>query len=195
MPTLSQLKDRIFRNTGGMYTETFHMTDLINDALSMLVDGAKLKGIQTINVVGMTGEYALPADFKSPSVLQDQTDTNGSVAPYDLVNISENKFGYAIADGNIVLKPVPTAATTLTHYYYKYATVLVNDTDVPEVDSAYHFLLSTYASAVILLIPGLQNAPGLGDRFMNQWEEGKRSFFANMARKNKTTRTREKVVW
>lgn len=194
MANLSLLKDRIFRNTGGTYTETYHMTDLINDALNMLVDGAKLKAVQSIPVVTETASYALPTNFKSPSILQDETNPNG-IVPYHLVDISENTFGYAIAEGNIILKPIPTQATTLTHYYYKYATPLEANADVPEIDAPYHFLLSTYASAVILTLPGQQGDKGLGDRMFAQWEEGKTAFFADMARKNKITRTREKVVW
>lgn len=195
MANLSQLKDRIYHNTGGLYTENFHMTDLINDALAMLIDGAKLKGLQTINVVPQTAEYTLPADFKSPGTLQDETCQNGAVVPYNLVDISENRYGYAIADGNIVLKPLPTQAATLTHYYYKYATVLVADIDIPEIDATYHYLLANYASAVILMMPGSQNSPAIADRFMVQWEKGMKSFYMDMARKNKLTRTREKVIW
>jgi hypothetical protein len=194
VPNLSQLIDRIFHNTGGTYTEKFHMTDLINDALSMLVDGAKLKGVQTIAVLSGIDAYALPTDFKSPSILQDQADPNG-VIPYNLVDISENSFGYAIADGDIILKPKPTQATTLTHYYYKYATPVVLGTDTPEIDSPYHFLLATYASAVILMLPSMQVDKGLGDRMFGQWEEGKRSFLTDMARKTKASRVREKVIW
>src|SRR5690348_5356427 len=138
MANVEQLKDRIFRATNHLYNDTFHMLDLLNDGLNMLVDGGKLRDVVTIPIVVGTNQYALPINFKAPGILQDETDPN-AVLPYELVGIGENRFGYAIEAGFIYIKPMPTQAVNLTHYYYKYATPLVEDTDIPtDIDVQYH---------------------------------------------------------
>lgn len=191
--TVADLKDRIFRATGGRYTDTFHMLDLLNDALNELVDGAKLRGKTTISVVADDNGYAKPADFKAAYLLQDETNPNG-IAVYPLVSIGENAFGYAVED-QIYLKPVPNTATTLTLYYYKYATQLSADSDTPEIDAQYHSALSDYAIWLIMLMPEMGVDKGTTDRFMQSWDRSKQSFITAMTKKNKLSRVREKVVW
>lgn len=178
-----------------MYTDKYYMTDLINDAQNQLVEIAKLRGVQTIEVVQGVDSYALPENFKAPGTLIDTTEENCNVT-YELVDITENRFGYAIENGNIVIKPIPQRNRTLTHYYYKYATQLYNPGDVPEIDPQYHDLLSTYAAGMILLLPTLQiQDKTLSDRYLNRWQEGKISFTNDMQRKNKATKGRTVNLW
>lgn len=195
MPALGELRQRVFHATSGLYTETYHMDNLLNDALNQLVEIAKLRGVQTLSLIPGTDTYALTDNFKSPGQLLDTTDQNCAI-PYELVDITENRFGYTIENGNIIIKPVPQQSKELTHYYYKYATQLVNDSDVPEIDSQYHDLLSTYASGMILLLPTLQiQDKTLSDRYLVRWQEGKLNFANDMQRKNKATRGRTVNLW
>ena len=195
MPNVAELKDRIFRATNHTYTDVFHMLALLNDALNQLTDGAKLEGSQTVSVVNGTGSYALPSTFKAPIALI-EGEISAPTRVYDLVNIDENKYGYAIFNGQLHIKPKPTDAKTLTMYFYKYATQLAADTDTPEIDSQYHDLLSTYAAGMIMLLPDMkQYDKGLADRLMARWEDGKKSFRDSMMRKGKRTSVIQKVVW
>ena len=194
MPNLSALKDRVFKLTNGLYTDTFHMTDMLNDALNMLTDGAKLEGSSSVSVISGTSEYALPATFKAPITLIEGNISAPSQV-YQLVSINEPKFGYAIFSTNLYLKPEPASDKTLTLYYYKYATQLENDEDLPEIDTQWHDLLSTYAAGMIALLLKDQMDKGLADRYLARWEEGKESFKRSIDRKQKRTSVREKVVW
>jgi hypothetical protein len=203
MSTVSQLKDRIFRATNKLYDDQDHMLDLLNDGLNNLVDAGKLKAKVTITVLVNINSYPLPVNFKSTSKLQDETDPN-AVLPYELVDISENRFGYAIESGFMYIKPMPTQAVTLTFYYYKYATPLVLDTDTPtDIDAPYHDLLATYAiSQIIPLIKRDTStryaimAANLADtRAWQMWEDGLKNFIDANTRKNKSGRVRDKVVW
>jgi hypothetical protein len=203
MANLAQIKDQVLRSVNYQYTDQFHIRDLINDAVTSLVDAGKLKKKATISVIAGTNNYALPTDFKSPGTLQDETSPN-AVLPYELVDISENRFGYAIESGYIYLKPVPSQALTLTHYYYNYPALLVADTDIPtEIDAQYHNVLGLYAIAMI--IPILKKdtstryavaAANLADtRAWQMWQDGLKSFADANTRKNKNNRVRDKVVW
>jgi hypothetical protein len=203
MATVSQLKDRIYRATNNLYNDTFHMLDLINDGYNMLVDGGKLRQVVTVPILVGINQYALPTNFKSPGLLQDETNPN-AVLPYELVGIGENRFGYAVEAGYIYIKPMPSQVTTLTHYYYKYATPLVSDTDIPtDVDVQYHNCIAEYAiSQIIPLIKSDSStryavtAQSLADqRAWQMWQDGLKRFVDANTRKNKNSRAREKVVW
>lgn len=171
------------------------MDDLLNDAQYQLFEGAKLRTSVSIPLIIGTDTYPLPDNFKSPGQLLDATDPN-NVYSYELVDISENKTGYAIEAGNIIIKPVPDQAKTLTHYYYKYPERMFNETDTPEIDAQYHDLLTQYAAAMILLLPTLQiQDKTLSDRYLKRWEEGKMTFISDMQRKNKSNRGRTVVEW
>jgi hypothetical protein len=195
MPNLAELRARVHRATSGMYTDITYMDDLLNDAQYQLFEGAKLRTAVSIPVISGTDTYALPADFKSPGQLMDATDAN-NVYVYELVDITENKTGYAIESGNIVIKPVPDQDRTLTHYYYKYPARMYDEADTPEIDAQYHDLLTHYAAGMILLLPMLQiQDKTLSDRYLKRWEEGKMTFIADMQRKNKSSRGRTVVEW
>lgn len=195
MPTLVEIRARVFRSTSGMYTDSYHMDDLINDAQHQLVEGARLRGVQSVSVLNGTDTYPLPSNFKSPGELLYQQ-TDGCITTYPLLDIASNQFGYAIENGNIIIKPSPQEDRTLTHYYYKYATTLVNDSDVPEIDPQYHDLLHFYAAAMILLLPTLNiQDKTLSDRYLKRWDEGKSSFIMDMQRKNKSSTGRTVVHW
>lgn len=191
---LNALLDRVRRHTNHVYPDTFHMIDLMNDAQNQLIEGAKLRGVQTITLVPGTSVYPIPSDFKSPGNLVDTTDE--SYVEYALVDIATNEFGYAIENGNIHIKPVPQAERTLTHYYYKYAQPMELSTDTPEIDSNYHDLLAVYAAGMILLLPQLSGQDkSLADRYLGRWEAGKQNFFQDMQRKNKATRGKVVNIW
>lgn len=194
MPTLDELRKRVHNATGGMYTDLFHMTDLINDALNQMVEGARLRGEQSLSIVMNTNTYALPADFKSPGQLLDM-DNPDSILAYELIDLSENSLGYSIKGSDIIIKPSPMESKTLTHYYYKYATPLVAGTDVPEIDAQYHDALSFYAAGMILLLPQLNQSATLADRYLSRWDSMRESFMVDMQRKNKASRGRVVNQW
>lgn len=200
---LSQIKDRVLRTLNGQFIDSFQLVDLINDGLSNLVDAGKLKASTTVSVIAGTNQYALPTNFKAPGTLQDETVVD-AILPYQLVDISENRYGYAIESGFMYIKPMPTQNITLNHYYYKYATPLVNDTDIPsDIDDQYHSLLALYAIAMI--VPTLKHDTSTRYAISAQnmyetrqwqiWQDGLQGFVRANARKNRNSRVTEKVVW
>lgn len=192
MATVSQLLDRVIKSTN--YNDRFYIIDLFNDALSELVDAAKMEASQEYNVTPSVTEYTLPINFKAPmSLMEGAIDAPNEV--YPLVNIDEYKFGYAIYSTKFHLKPEVTENKTLILYYYKYATALVEDDDTPEIDSNWHQLLANYAIGQIHLMPDSKVDKGTVDRIMTTWVQGKQSFIESQQRKRRRSSVREKVVW
>lgn len=193
MSTVGDLKDKIFRSTGHKFTDQVFMLQLLNDAQTDLADEAKLQNKATITTIINQDTYSLPTDFKSPRTLLDEVSVSDFHQEYGLIDITENGFGYSLFNGNLIIKPIPQNVINLSLYYYIYPPDLVNDTDVPVIDQHYHNLLATYAIMMILLSIGA--TPGLIDRYEAQWTDGKRQFIAEMEKKRKQTKVREKIVW
>jgi hypothetical protein len=93
--------------TNDQYHDTFHMRDLINSALTMLSNEARIEGVQSYSVASGTANYTLPERYKSPRALVDGSIDNPAQI-FDLVTIDDVSFGYAIWAGEIILKPNPT---------------------------------------------------------------------------------------
>jgi hypothetical protein len=200
---LGQIKDRVLRSINYEYTDTFHLVDLINEGLNILVDSGKLKDKVTLSVLPQVNMYPLPNNFRAPGILQDETVVD-AIIPYELVDISENRYGYAIESGNMYIKPMPTQAVTLTHYYYKFANPLVNDEDIPtDIDTQYHSSIALYAISMIL--PTLNTdtttryavtAATMADqRAWQNWTTALNNFIEANTKKSRNSRVREKVVW
>lgn len=192
MATVAQLLDRVIKSTN--YNDQYYIIDLLNDALSELVDAAKMETSQEYSVTTGVSEYTLPTNFKAPVSLMEGT-IDAPSAVYPLVNIDEYKFGYAIYDTKFYLKPEVTENKTLTLYYYKYAAALSESTETPEIDSNWHQLLANYAIGQIYLMPESKVDKGTVDRMMATWTQGKQSFVESQQRKRRRSSVREKVVW
>jgi hypothetical protein len=191
---VAQLLDRVYRYTNWKYTDRFGILDMFNDAQSQITDDAKIEAESQITLVVDQENYPLPVNFKAPISLIDGTIANPKTI-YPLMNISENHFGYSIYNGQILIKPAPSEVKTINFYYYKTPKELVNDIDVPEFDSLYHYLLASYAIYLIGLMPDMGIAQGMVDRSKAEWAEGTQMFLQSMSRKNKRQRVNEKVVW
>jgi hypothetical protein len=191
---VSKLLDRVYRATQFKFTDRFGILDMFNDAQSQLTDDAKIEASSTVTLVVDQENYDLPEDFKAPISLIDGTIANPDTI-YPLVNINENQFGYSIYNNEILLKPAPSESKTINFYYYKIPTELVDDTDEPEFDPLYHYLLASYATYMIGLMPEMGIAQGMVDRAKAEWIEGSKNFVQSIARKTKRSRVNEKVVW
>lgn len=191
---VGKLLDRVYRSTNHKYTDRFGIVDMFNDGMSQITDDAKIEAESPVTLVINQENYALPADFKAPISLIDGTIANPDVI-YPLVNISENRYGYAIYNDEILLKPAPSEVKTINFYYYKKPVELVLDEDIPEFDSLYHYLLASYATYMIGLMPNMEIAQGMVDRAKAEWIEGSRNFVQSISRKNKRSRVNERVVW
>jgi len=188
---LADLKTRIFRMTNHIYNDTFHMTDLVNDALNIIATEAKLEAETSINVTAGTANYPLPTDYKSPRALMEGT-LDCPIHIYDLVPPEEISYGYSIWNGEIIIKPTPTQNVTLNFYYYKFPSELKNDEDIPDIDPQYHEILAAYAAAMILSLPGVEGVSNaLRDRYFAMWDEGRSRFQADMERKNRQRSVRK----
>jgi hypothetical protein len=191
---VGKLLDRVYRATNSKYNDRFGIVDMFNDAQSQLTDAAKIEAESPISLVVDQENYPLPADFKAPISLIDGTIANPSIV-YPLVNINENTYGYAIYNGEILLKPAAKEDKTINLYYYKTPIELVDDIDEPEFDSLYHYLLASYATYMIGLMPDMGISQGMVDRAKAEWMEGSSNFVNSISRKNKRSRVNRKVVW
>lgn len=191
---VSDLLGRVINSTGHKYEDRFQIISLLNEAQSILTDDAKLEASATVTMVVNQDQYPVPPDFKAPIALIHGTISNPDFI-YPLVNIDENRFGYALFGGNLYIKPTPTESKTLNLYYYKHSAPLVADSDAPGFDSFYHYLLATYAIFNIMLIPGTDFDKGIIDRARSEWETGRQNFLHAQSRKQKRSRVNEKVVW
>lgn len=189
---VAQLKERIFRGTQHKYTDQFHMVDLLNDALRMMTNDAKLEDITQISVINNVSNYAVPNNYKSPRSLVEGTLDNPTNI-YQLMAIDEQGQGYAIWQNNLVLKPTPQESKTLNFYYYKWAAELINDEDVPDIDERYHSALTSYAIAMIL--PFIDAPQWLINQHFNNWNQSLSDFRSDIAKKNKQGSVRKSQTW
>lgn len=184
---LSQLLERVYRAAG--VQDRYFVTDLLNDALHQLTDGAKLEAAASINMVGGAG--VLPADFKSPIALIRGT-MNEPEYKYPLVNYGEHLDGegYAIFTGQVYVGG--GYGGNLTLLYYRTVDDITPQIP-PGIDARWHHLLSTYAIGMCLLRAGADRS--LIDRYLSLWEIGKTDFKQETARKRKRSRVREVNNW
>lgn len=195
MVTLADLKDQIFRNTNNLYTDQEQMRLLVNNALSDLANEAKLQKVTMLAVTSGTAAYNLPTDYKSPYALMEGTIDNAQYV-YSLIDMTSPQYGYALYNGQIWLKPTPTADKTLNFYYYAYHPDLNADTDAIIFDDRYANIISAYASAMILSLPGMPEVnQALIQRYFSIWDDGKASFAQDMQKKVKQTSVRKVNVW
>lgn len=183
-----QLIDRVIRSTHNTDIDRFYIIDLLNDALTQLTDSAKIEASHTYTLQAGVGEYDLPEDFKSPITLIEGEPSNPSIV-YHLSNLSEVKWGYTVYEGKLIVKPVPQAGKKVTLYFYKYASPLKEPDDIPDIDPQWHYLLTIYASAMIMMVV----SPNIADRLFANWEDGKRRFEQSMARNRKRSSVNQKV--
>lgn len=98
--------------------------------------------------------YALPADMgKLRAMVLDGTNVRlREIAPTTAwENEGATPAGGAprtffIWGSNVVFRPVPDAAGTVTVYYHKTPTLLANDTSEPEWDAQFHLILADFAA-------------------------------------------------
>lgn len=191
---VGKLLDRVYRATNWKYTDRFGIVDMFNDAQSQITDDAKIEAESPITLIVDQESYTLPSNFKAPINLIDGTIANPNLI-YPLININEYQFGYSIYNGKILLKPVPNEAKTINLYYYKTPKELVEDEDIPEFDSLFHYLLASYATYNIGMMPETGIAQGMVDRAKLEWTQGTISFVNSISRKNKRQRVNQKVIW
>jgi len=183
---LYELKNRIFQMTNHVYQDQFYMVSLINEALTMLAEEAKLQVTQPLNVVAGTSRYPLPADFKAPISLVD-----GDTV-LDLIDETECFWGYAISGNELVLKPEPSENRTLQLTYYAYPAKVSSDQDDIPIDARYADAIAAYAAAMILSLPNVEGGTqNMIERYFARWEEGRQRYKTDMQRKYKLSTVRK----
>lgn len=159
MPTRAEIRDWAREQT------LIEVDDFTDDKINAILDqGIRdcavkfdwpfLAKSDSITLVGGTESYALPADLgKLRALVLDGT-------RYRLREISsntawENEGGlpgsgtprtFFIWGSNVLFRPIPDAAGTVTVYYHKTPTLLTNDTSTPEWDAQFHMILADFAA-------------------------------------------------
>lgn len=162
MASLTELRDYVRHMTLvelDDITDT-EMTAFLNEGYRRLANRFPwpwLQASSTITTVAADADYALPADFrKITAIVEDAEERRLTRLSFEQ---AISKWGgdfpddtraswYYLYHDQIHLVPTPsTAAKTYTLYYQKAITVLANDTDTPEFDVEFHYVLGTYAIA------------------------------------------------
>lgn len=127
----------------------------INEAefqIAREVEGPEFQQNQTIQLIPNVYSYALPATFaRVQSIAYPAMNTRlipMDIQDFDLVditNFSGPPAKYALDQNNLFLLPNPNSADTLTFRYISVPTPMVNDTDVPTLNTNYLHLLVNYA--------------------------------------------------
>lgn len=183
---VGELLERVYQQAGTQ--DRFFVLSLLNEALIQLTDGAKLEMSASINFIN--GEAPLPAAYKAPVLLLEGT-IGRPVQVYRLSHLEEPGIGYTIYGNTLYIKPADSK--TLTFYYYQYAPALTDNADVPIIAGQWHYLLATYAAAMITLGKGLDKQ--MMEHLMEQWQGGRTQFLQSMQRERRKSRAREAVQW
>lgn len=128
----------------------------VNEAQTQIarqVEGSEFQSTETITLVPSTYSYALPSDFARMLDVQYPVLNTRLVwvdpQDYDMSNVTQ-VFGppatYTLYQSNLLLFPNPTHADDIVLRYMKVPATLVNDSDVPELNSNYLHLLVRYAA-------------------------------------------------
>lgn len=143
------------------------ITSYLNIAQGLLAEPARIQAPPyTINLTVGTYQYAIPSDSLEDGIRKVTWSTGGigydvSASSFDRVirdidyYVQNQQFYtptlgaiYAFWAGQIYLYPIPqTQGDTLTIYYYKRPTDLVNLTDVSQISIRFHKALVKYAVA------------------------------------------------
>lgn len=188
---LNQILARVRRNINFVYNDTDHMKNLINEALVTIAADAQIQTVQAYTLVPGQSEYPLPINYKEPIALI-EGDLGCTDREYTLTNIDSYTSGYYVYNGNIVIRPTPNEGKTVKLYYYQYPDELISEDDVPDIDPRYHDVLATYAAAMILSLPNIENVNNnLIERYFDVWEKRKAQFKADMQRKTRLSSVRK----
>lgn len=187
---LRELKDRVFRLTGGVYRDQEHIRVLLNEAITQMSEGAKLQVEATITLVPGISRYTLPADFKSVIGLF-EGETCDPCYAYDLVDPMDGQCGYGIYGDDLVFVPTPSDAKTLHFYYYAYPTEMLAETDLLPIDARYAQAVVSYAAAMILALPEVGGTQALIDRYFMIWDGAQKRFKVDMQKRHKLASVRK----
>jgi hypothetical protein len=131
------------------------LTQLVNAALQHISterDWPWLEKTTTVDTVGGTATYAVPADWiRSVSVI------GASGVPLRRTPIDELDYMtgsgtprfFGIFGDQIVVRPTPSGVETLIHRYLATAPVLAADGDTPTMPAVYHHALVAFASYLL----------------------------------------------
>jgi hypothetical protein len=154
MPTRAELRD-VIRGQTLVEPDDYgdaKVNSLINQAIrdiSIRFHWPYLATSTTIAVVQDTDSYALPATCDRVASVQ----LAGVAVPLAEISYSTafsedgalppsgTPEAYFLWGSDLVLRPVPAAAGTITLYYFRQPTELANDNESPEFAKAFHFLV------------------------------------------------------
>lgn len=126
----------------------------INDAQNLVARRCNYyinEGVQTINTVAGTSNYAWPLNLARVRELF-ATDLNVQIQPVGLreidrsVNTKGRPYFYALDGGNVHLYPTPDGIYPLELRYWAVPPALVNGSDVPNIPVDWHHMLWVYAT-------------------------------------------------
>lgn len=167
MADLAALRTKVLDRIGVPSTDPQFPTALlnrfVNDAVHFIEtdhDWPWLDASATITTAAGTSTYAFPADYRrTRSIL---APSGGQLVPMPRYAIDElddrwptsgargRPAGWGVDGEQIVLRPVPNAALTLTHRYVKAEPDLAVDADTPLMPSAFHPAIAEVATWMAL---------------------------------------------
>jgi hypothetical protein len=183
---LGDIKARTMRNINFVYNDGDHIKNLINEALVMIAADARIQASVAVTLIPGQKNYDLPTNYKEPISLVAPDNCN-----YTLTDIDSYETGFYIYGSELFLRPEPQESKVVTLNYYQYPDELFNEDDVPDIDPRYHDVLATYAAAMVLSLPNIENVnTSLIERYFAVWEQRRAQFKVEMQRKHKQTSVR-----
>lgn len=156
---LTDLISRV-REKGGFDADDAGLTDpkltaFINAALKQVAqehDWPWLKTSANISAVAGTSEYATPADWmRTDSLVIPDVGIvleNRDIDDLDRIIYRDRPALFAIEAEQVVLKPIPDAAYTIKHRYYRVERTLVSGADVPYMPSTFDEGIVEFATSL-----------------------------------------------
>lgn len=174
---LAQIRDAIRTRIGVPTGDTFYtdqvLTDLANEALSAIsteLDWPWLETSTTFTTVSGTGTYTPPVDWsQTRSLCIDSYDAMEwrslpEIREYPTTVLDLPRV-YTVSGDQLLLRPVPSGAYTVTHDYVRTEQTLVTDADVPFMPNEFRYSIVAFACHLAYLRSGdVQRAiAALGD--------------------------------
>lgn len=167
MADLSELRTKVLDRIGVPSTDPNFpaalLTRLVNDAMHFIetdYDWPWLHASATITTTEGIDGYSLPVEYyrRSRGVLAPSSGTPNPLAEFSIdeldnrwpTNTSGTPAAWGIEGQQLVLRPVPNGAFTLTHRYVMAEPDLVNDSDTPLMPPAFHAAIADVAAWMAL---------------------------------------------
>lgn len=180
MSRLAQLRRSVRSRLGIPVTDQFQTDDVIDEHINIAIQTIEQEqrwpwqeAVQTITIADSTGDVTVPTDWRATrSVIYNRSEVT-IVGPLELFLYPVDGSGpaqiAAVVDRTLKFRPVPSVGDTLTHVYYRRATLLVDDEDEPEMPTEFSPAIIAKAAELLSVREDDRAAAGAHAAEYNEW--------------------------